>query len=104
MRNRGISLFCMGLLLRFIDLAGHSGRIHHMPGNQRMKRRLWWLTVCLAAGLVVITFTPLVTPAGRHTPSLLGFPYTLWTGIGVSVGLVLLTALAAILHRDSMKD
>ena len=75
-----------------------------MQRIQGIKRRLWWLTIFLAAALVVITFTPLVTPAGRYTPLLFGFPYSLWTGIAVSVGLVLLTILGSVLHRGSNRD
>ena len=69
-----------------------------------MRKRLWYLTIVTAFALLVITFSPLVTPAGRHTPGLFGFPYTLWTGMIISVGLVILTIVAANLSRGSKKD
>ena len=69
-----------------------------------MRKRLWYLTTVAAFALLVITFSPLVTPAGRHTPGLFGFPYTLWTGMIISVGLVILTIVAANLSRGSKKD
>ena len=71
---------------------------------QKRRKGLWWLTVIIAIALVVLTFTPLVTPAGRHTPGLFNLPYTLWTGIIISLGLTLLTLLAAMFHPGSKKE
>jgi len=71
---------------------------------QKRRKGLWKLTVIIAIALVALTFTPLVTPAGRHTPGLLNFPYTLWTGIIISLGLTLLTLLAAIFHPGSKNE
>lgn len=56
--------------------------------NQRTIWRLCYLGVVL---LSVITFTPLVLPLGTYEPMLFGVPYTLWTGIIVTVALVVLT-------------
>ena len=53
--------------------------------------------------LVIITFTPLVTPPGKFKPFLFGMPYTIWTGIIVSAGLVILTFIGAIVHPGSDK-
>jgi hypothetical protein len=69
-----------------------------------LKKYLWYLTITAAVALIVITFTPLVTPYGKYTPRLFGFPYTIWTGILVSIGLVLLTAAGTLLHRGSNRD
>ncbi|HER08441.1 MAG TPA: hypothetical protein ENO20_05975 [Bacteroides sp.] len=71
---------------------------------QGIKKYLWYLTIIAAAALIVITFTPLVIPFGKHTPAVFGFPRTLWTGILISVGLVVLTAIGAILHRGSNRE
>lgn len=71
---------------------------------QGIKKYLWYLTIIAALALVVITFTPLVTPYDRYMPRLFGFPYTIWTGILISVGLVLLTVVGSILHRGSNRD
>lgn len=71
---------------------------------KKVEKRLWHITIIIAVVLVVATFTPLVTPAGKHTPGFLGLPYTIWTGIIISLGLVILTLVAAVLHGDSKED
>jgi len=71
---------------------------------QKRRNRLWRLTVIIAIALVIMTFTPIITPAGRHTPGLFNFPYTLWTGIIISLGLTLLTLLASIFHPGSKNE
>lgn len=58
------------------------------------QRTVWQLTVAAVVLLSVITFTPLVLPLGSHQPLVLGMPYTLWTGILVTVAFVGLTYLA----------
>ena len=58
-------------------------------------RRRYWRACYLAALLLAgLTFTPLVTPAHVYRPMLEGLPYTLWVGILVTVGLVVLTYVA----------
>lgn len=65
----------------------------------------YWITCCSAALiLVIITFTPQVIPYGIHKPSLLGLPYTLWTGILITVGLVVLTFIATRVHPGREGD
>jgi len=71
---------------------------------QKWRKGLWGIIVLIAIALVAMTFTPLVTPAGRHTPGLFNFPYTLWTGIIISLGLTFLTLLASIFHPGSKKE
>lgn len=71
-----------------------------------MKKRnstAWILCISFAFVLVIITFTPLVTPPGKFKPFLFGMPYTIWTGIIVSAGLVILTFIGAIVHPGSDK-
>ncbi len=64
-----------------------------------MNKSLYWIICRIAAIiLVVITFTPLVMPAGAHRPALWGMPYTLWAGIIVSILLVLLTFIGTRVH------
>jgi hypothetical protein len=63
------------------------------------KTSLYWKICCAAAfSLVIITFTPIITPAGVHKPELLGIPFTLWAGILIAVGLVLLTFIGTRIH------
>lgn len=68
------------------------------------QKRLWHITIIIAVAMVIVTFTPLVTPAGKYTPVFLGLPYTIWTGIIISVGLVVLTVIAAAIHDHSKDD
>lgn len=62
-------------------------------------RRFYW-RLCYGAVILlsVITFTPLVTPIGVYRPMFLGLPYTLWTGILVTILLVALTYAAGQLY------
>ena len=55
-------------------------------------RRFYW-RLCYGAVILlsILTFTPAVTPIGTYQPMVLGLPYTLWTGILVTIGLVALT-------------
>ncbi|MDH3709248.1 MAG: hypothetical protein OER04_05150 [Cyclobacteriaceae bacterium] len=63
-----------------------------------MKNRLW--TFCrIAVGVIVlITFTPLVTPPGIKEPFFMGMPYTLWLGITITLLIVALTWLGTMVH------
>jgi len=66
-----------------------------------MKKRtnIYWIACCIAAFLLVIlTFTPLVTPYGVHKPAVLGLPYSLWTSILITIALVALTFVATRVH------
>ena len=63
---------------------------------------LYWKICCISAvSLVIITFTPIITPPGVHKPELLGIPFTLWAGILIAVGLVLLTFIGTQVHPAS---
>jgi len=62
----------------------------------RNARRVYWRLCYLGAVLLsVITFTPLVIPPGKYTPTLAGMPRTLWLGILIAAGLVVLTFIAS---------
>lgn len=69
------------------------------------QRRFYW-RLCYGSAFVlsVLTFTPLVIPAGVHTPIVLGLPYTLWTGILLTVALVLLTFVAGQVYPPDPSD
>jgi len=70
-----------------------------------MKRNyLWYLCILAALVLVVMTFTPLVTPAHKYKPELFGLPYTLWTGMLVSILLVMVTIASAFTHPGSKRN
>jgi len=59
--------------------------------------RLCWVGAVL---LCVLTFTPLVIPSGQFMPLLAGMPRTLWAGILIYIGLVLLTLIATSIYRE----
>jgi hypothetical protein len=63
------------------------------------KNNVYW-RICNAAAILlsVLSFTSLVIPQGVYKPLLWGIPYTLWTGILVTVVLVLLTYIATRVH------
>lgn len=58
----------------------------------------WTLCRLLAVGLMVAAFTPLFLPPGAAEPLLFGLPYTLWSGIGICLAMVALTAVATVVH------
>lgn len=62
-------------------------------------KTFYWRLCCGAVGVLsVLTFTPLVIPAGRYQPMLGGVPLTLWAGIAIAVALVALTFVGARVH------
>ncbi|UCG27843.1 MAG: hypothetical protein JSV24_00360 [Bacteroidales bacterium] len=71
----------------------------------RKPNSVYWKICCLAAILLsVITFTPLVIPAGKYVPQLFGMPYSLWIGILITVGFVILTFLGTIVHPGKKEE
>lgn len=59
---------------------------------------LWkWCRIGMGI-LVILTFTPLVTPAGVYEPMLFNMPYTLWAGILLAILMVLVTYLGTRVH------
>lgn len=59
------------------------------------KKIFWYLIVTVAVVLVTITFTPVILSPGKIYPKLLSLPYTLWSGILITIMLVILTYLAS---------
>ncbi|WP_116105298.1 hypothetical protein [Lewinella sp. IMCC34191] len=63
------------------------------------KKHTGWTICCALAIIIMLTaFTPLFLPAGESEPRLAGMPYTLWSGIGLCMVMVVLTAVATIVH------
>ncbi len=60
--------------------------------------QIWTLCKIAVGVIIILTFTPLVTPAGKHTPSLMGMPYLLWVGILDSLLLVGITWIGTRVH------
>ena len=69
----------------------------------KKKSRTLYTKLCVTAALilVIITFTPLVTPHGVYEPKFIGLPYTLWVGILITVGLVFLTFVSTRIRQSN---
>ena len=64
----------------------------------------WKICVTLAVILSLITFTPLIMPAGVYQPELFGVPYTFWTSFLITVLLVLFTFIGTRVHPGRNSD
>ncbi len=65
----------------------------------KKKRKLYWrITATLAVFLMLITFTPIVIPAGKIEPKLFSMPFTLWVSILITVLIVVLTYFGGLFH------
>ena len=62
------------------------------------KRLIWQICGALVISMVVLTFTPVITPKGVADPFFLGMPYTLWSGILLSLILLGLTIVGSLVH------
>lgn len=64
-----------------------------------MNNKKLWTLCCIAFGiLTLLTFTPVITPAGVWKPMFMGMPYTLWAGILQAFLLVGLTWIGTRVH------
>jgi len=68
------------------------------------RKSIFWILILAALILGCITFTPLVIPYGKHEPALFHFPYTLWTGLIVTLLFVLVTWIATCTHPGKGED
>ncbi len=97
------------MVSRFLFLVSSYSNTKPETRNQKLKTRnpvrasksLYWRLCCGAAAVLsVLAFTPLVIPPGRYEPMLAGMPLTLWAGILIAFGLVVLTYIGARVHPD----
>lgn len=56
---------------------------------------LWRICCAVFFLLSAVVFTPLVIPQEVDTPYLFGMPRTLWTGISISIGFLIVILIAA---------
>ena len=67
-----------------------------------MKQKIYWrITVIAAVLLILLTFTPIVMPAGKIEPKLFSMPYTHWMSMLITIILVVLTYIGG---RIYLKD
>ena len=69
-----------------------------MKKKSQRKTTYWRICILVAVLLATIGLSPLVIPAGISKPSVLGMPYSLWTGILVTFCLILMTYIGARVH------
>ena len=63
-----------------------------------MRDTIWKICCALVIIIGVLTLTSVVIPEGVHKPELMGMPYTLWMGIGVSLLLWVITYVGVLFH------
>ena len=64
---------------------------------------IWQCTVGIVLLLIILTFTPVVTPQGVYEPKLAGLPFTFWMGFVVTTVIVVAAYVGSKyhpLHRD----
>ena len=68
------------------------------------KKLIWKLCVAAVIVIILITYSPLITPEGKYTPSFLHLPYSLWTTILLAFILVALTYIGGRALPDNEED
>lgn len=58
-------------------------------------RNIWLISVIMSIVVIIITYSPLILKEGKILPGIGGFPFSLWTGILLTIILVINTAIAA---------
>lgn len=70
-----------------------------MSKRSKKKQKLYWrITAAVAVILMIITFTPIVMPAGKIEPKLFSMPFTLWMSILITILIVVLTYFGGLFH------
>ena len=69
-----------------------------------MKKILSYLLVIFAFLITMLVFSPITLSTNNYQPFLLGFPRTLWIGLLVSIGYILLTILGANIFVDNENE
>ena len=62
------------------------------------------LIIGLWIALAVLSFSPLVIPNGVLTPLLFGMPRTLWAGILISIGFIIICILSVVTTSETGSD
>lgn len=60
-----------------------------------MKKYIWLLCKVAFIALTLLVFSPLVLSVGETAPSFLGMPRTLWSGLLVSLGFIIITIIGS---------
>lgn len=74
-----------------------------MKKSQR-KITNWRICIIVVILLAALGLSPVVIPTGVFKPSFLGMPYTLWMGLLVCIGLVLMTFIGSRVHPGNTNE
>ncbi len=69
----------------------------------KQRKLIWKFCQLGVIFLSVITFTPLVIPENTYLPELFGLPYTLWTGMVLSLCFTVLIFVGIKVHPGANK-
>jgi hypothetical protein len=71
----------------------------------KKEKYIWILCVAAVITIVLITYTPLIIPAGQSEPFFMSLPYTLWITILLTIVLVVLTYLGGkVIEHEKEND
>jgi hypothetical protein len=65
------------------------------------RKAIWYACTAGVVLLCALCFSPLVIPAGESQPALMGLPRSLWLGLLLYIGVVLLTVIATRVHPEA---
>ncbi len=61
----------------------------------------WRICILIASLLAILGLSPAVIPPGVFHPTFLGMPYSMWTGMLVTICLILMTYIGSRVHPGS---
>lgn len=65
-----------------------------------MKKRIWLLCKIAFIALILLVFSPLVLSEEETTPLFWKMPRTLWSGLVISLGFIIITLVGAFVIND----
>ncbi len=71
-----------------------------MKMKKHLEKIIWVAVRVLAVLTSLLAYTSLIIPQRTTEPALFGIPYTLWTGVGISLILVALIIIGSIFAPD----
>ena len=73
--------------------------------KKSQRKTIYW-RICIVAVIILaaLGLSPAVIPQGVYQPGLLGMPYSLWAGILVTLGLVLMTLIGSRVHPGAHNE
>ena len=72
--------------------------------NSQRKTIYWRICIVAVISLAALGLSPVVIPQGVYQPGFLGMPYSLWAGILVTLGLVIMTYIGSKVHPGANNE